>query len=60
MKQGKRPTRAQKMMLRKHRLDPPHWLVMRDDHMCLMIRNRVSGQVRTLNRVLRLDVRGYG
>ena len=50
MKSGKRPTRAQKMLLRRHNLDPTNWLIVQDNPACFKILNRLSGNIRTLRR----------
>lgn len=50
MRHGKRPTRAQKIMLQKRRLNPNNWLIIRDDVRMLILKNRVSGNVRILRR----------
>ena len=49
-KRGRRPTRAQKMLLKRHNLDPANWLVMQDCPTCFKVLNRLSGNMRTLRR----------
>lgn len=49
MKQGKAPTRAQKIRLKSLRLIPENWLVVRDCPTCFVIIHRVSKKVRTLD-----------
>ena len=40
MKQGKNPTRAQKILLREKRMNPADWLVERDTPEKLVLRHR--------------------
>jgi hypothetical protein len=40
VKQGKNPTRAQKILLRKKRMNPADWLVERDTPEKLVLRHR--------------------
>jgi len=49
MKQGKAPTRAQKIRLKSLRLIPENWLVVRDCPTRFVIIHRVSKKVRTLD-----------
>ena len=50
MKHGKRPTRRQKLLLRKYSLDPDNWLIVKDCAKGFEIINKISGKVRKLNR----------
>ncbi len=52
MKNGKRPTRRQKQMLKELGLNSDNWLIIRDDKFELKIIHKVSGQVRTLQRTV--------
>lgn len=49
MRNGKRPTRAQKIKLKSLRLDPANWLIIKDCSECFEIVHRVSGKARTLD-----------
>lgn len=54
MKHGKRPTRKQKLILRKYKLDPDNWLIVKDCAECFEIVNKVSGKTRRFNRKVEL------
>lgn len=40
MKQGKNPTRRQKIFLQKKRLNPADWLVVKDDNEVMVLQHR--------------------
>lgn len=48
MKRGKRPTRRQKELLSKKKLDPSNWLVVQDTSEYIDIINKTSEKVRRL------------
>ena len=48
MRQGKRPTMAQKLKLKSLGLIPENWLVSKDCPSCFMVAHRVSGETRTM------------
>lgn len=48
MKQGKRPTRAQKIRLKLLKFDPLNWLVVKDFPSGFLVVHRKSGKTRTL------------
>ncbi len=48
MKHGKRPTRAQKIRIKSHGLNPDHWLIVKDCRECFQIVHRTSGESRKL------------
>ena len=48
MKQGKRPTMAQKIRIKSYKLNPNEWMVSVDCTERFVIVHRVSGEVRTL------------
>jgi len=48
MKHGKRPTKKQKMFLKKFKLNPENWLIVKDCSQSFEIVNRVSGKRRIL------------
>ncbi len=50
MKKGKKPTVAQKMLLKKNRLDPEKWLIERIDYKAgeMKVVNRASGNLRKI------------
>ena len=50
MKHGRRPTKRQKILLKKYRLDPSNWLIVKDCAECFEIVNRISGKTRKLKR----------
>lgn len=50
MKNGKRPTRAQKMLMTKHRLNYNNWLVVKDTSTEMVIVHRESGKTRTIKK----------
>ncbi len=54
MKHGKRPTRAQKMMLRAMGLNYWNWLIVEDSPMRLVIVHRHSGKTKVKNRRMEL------
>jgi hypothetical protein len=51
MKHGKNPTVKQKERIKSLRLNPKHWLVVKDCPACFEIVHRVSGKTRRLERV---------
>ena len=50
MKHGKNPTKRQKILLKKFKLDPRNWLIVKDCGECFEIVNRFSGNRRKLHR----------
>ncbi len=51
MKQGKRPTRKQKLMLAGlDRVDPKSWLIERDTPEELVLISRKSGKAKTIKK----------
>lgn len=50
MKHGKKPTRAQKIFIKKHGLTPDKWLVVRNALSFLEIQHRESRITRKLDR----------
>ncbi|MGN7167936.1 DUF6906 family protein [Paenibacillus cellulositrophicus] len=48
MKQLKKPTRKQKMEIRRQKLIPDSWYVERDDGQLMVIVSKGKGQVRRL------------
>lgn len=48
MKQGKAPTKKQKILIRSRGLDYNHWLVVADDKDHIMIKHRTSNRVRNI------------
>lgn len=50
MRNGRRPTRAQKVFLAKYNLSPDNWLIISDTPKRLVIRHRISDKIRTLER----------
>lgn len=48
MKRGKRPTRAQKILLSYYRFVPENWLVIKDTQNEMFIKHRHTGTMRTL------------
>lgn len=43
-----RPTRSQKIELKRHKLDPGTWLVKQDDGLEIIVVSKGKGQVRRL------------
>ena len=50
MRNGRKPTRAQKMLLIKCNLSPDNWLILSDTPERLVIRHRISEKIRALDR----------
>lgn len=50
MKQGKRPTRRQKLLLKKMGLNYDNWLIVKDTPDFMQIVHRHSGNVRAFNK----------
>ncbi|MEC0125320.1 DUF6906 family protein [Paenibacillus pabuli] len=50
MKQGKRPTKRQKMEIKVNGLNADNWLVERDLPSMMVIVHRFSGKARTIRR----------
>ena len=48
MKNGKRPTRKQKIEMKRQRLVPESWLVERDNGKEMVVLSKKKGQVRML------------
>lgn len=51
MKNGKRPTRSQKMLIREHGLSPMNWLVVKNQGDTMEIVHRESGNLRTISKL---------
>ncbi|MFW5436591.1 DUF6906 family protein [Paenibacillus apiarius] len=51
MKQGKRPTRQQKIEISAYGLIPKSWTVLRESHSELVLISKNKGQVRTIRRL---------
>ena len=51
MRQAKRLTRNQKIFLKEHGLNCDNWLCVEDSQKKMVIRHKVSGKERTLERV---------
>lgn len=51
MRQGKRPTRTQKIRIKSHGLNPDNWLVVKGYKDILQIMNKASGKTRVLREV---------
>ncbi|WP_414853188.1 DUF6906 family protein [Brevibacillus sp. IT-7CA2] len=50
MKQGKRPSRRQKVEMEACNLNPANWLVERDSMTELVLIHRFSGKARTIKK----------
>lgn len=50
MKQGKRPTLAQRKYIQSFQLNPENWLVVRDNSEVFVIRHRLSDKEKKLPR----------
>ena len=50
MKQGKRPTLAQRKHIQSFRMNPENWLVVRDNIEVFVIRHRLSDKEMKLQR----------
>ena len=50
MKNGKRPTVAQKKYLKAHGLNPENWLIVKNEPSRMVIVHRHSGEQRTFPR----------
>ena len=48
MKHGKNPTKRQKIFLRKFKLNPENWLIVKDCAECFEIVNRLTGNRKKL------------
>lgn len=48
MKHGKKPTRSQKLLLKKRCLNPENWLVCRATQEGLTIEHRHTGRIKVL------------
>ncbi|ACV64879.1 hypothetical protein Dtox_4212 [Desulfofarcimen acetoxidans DSM 771] len=48
MKQGKRPTRRQKELMSRAKLNPDNWLVVKNLLDCLHLKHRTTGKKRVL------------
>ncbi|WP_431382248.1 DUF6906 family protein [Enterococcus durans] len=49
MKQGKRPTKREKELLKSRRLNPMNWLVERRSHISIIFLHRESGKLREIS-----------
>ncbi len=50
MKNGKRPTRRQRIEIKNRGLNPENWLVERDTPVVMVLVHRYSGSSRTIRR----------
>ncbi len=50
MKQGKKPTVAQKKRITEYKLQPNNWLVVKDCRDEFLIINRTSGKVKSFKK----------
>ncbi len=50
MKHGKRPTRAQKTLMKKWHLNYENWLVVKDTSTEMLIEHRATGKTRTIKK----------
>lgn len=48
MKHGKRPTKAQKIRIKQHGLNPDNWLVITDHNGVFLIVNKISSKTKSL------------
>lgn len=48
MKNGKSPTKKQKIVLTENKLDYNNWLVIEDDKNKMVIQNRKSGKIKSI------------
>ena len=48
MKHGKNPTRKQKMFIKKNKLNPENWLIVKDCSECFEIVHRFTGKRRKI------------
>ena len=51
MKNGKKPTRAQKMLMTKWHLNYENWLVVKDTPTEMVIVHRATNRARTINKI---------
>lgn len=51
MKHGKRPTRNQKIFLKEKGLNFNNWLIVKDCKEVFIIVNKLSGKIRTFNKL---------
>lgn len=51
MKNGKRPTRAQKQLMNNSHLNYNNWLVVKDTSTEMVIQHRATGRTRTIKKV---------
>lgn len=50
MKQPKRPTREQKELMSKRKLNAEHWAVVEDSGIYLKVVNKTTGTIRILDK----------
>ena len=50
MKNPKKPTRSQKMLIASKRLNPRNWLVISDTETQLTVYNKLKGTKRVINK----------
>lgn len=50
MKNGKRPTRAQKLLMQSIRLNPANWLVVKDTPEEMTVVHRISENTRIISK----------
>ena len=48
---GRKPTRNEKILLKKHKLNPSEWLVTKDFSEAIEIKNRETSEVRKVEKV---------
>lgn len=46
---GKNPTRFQRKILEKSRLNPSNWLILKNPTGELVIQNKITGKIRTVS-----------
>lgn len=54
MKNGRNPTRAQKLMMQKIRLNPENWLVVKNLVDKLILTHRLTGYLKTIPKIREL------
>lgn len=50
MKHAKKPTLKQKKLMVKNRYKAENWLVLTENNICMKLINKVSGNIRTINK----------
>lgn len=52
MKRGKRPTRAQKIVIASYRLQPENWLVVSEEKADMLLIHKHTGNTRIIKKFL--------